>query len=120
MSVEVGIGARWVTAVGSVAHPGASLPLPPIEADLDILLMGVHEGELRQQLRLIPRDDDEASFHGANPQDGPRGITHAPPAMGEGTLRQNVKRGKDKPTMPTDPHRPHCCPVGEGVHRASD
>ena len=61
--LEVSIGARWVTAVGSIAHPGQGLPLPSIEADLDIRLMGVHEGQLRPQLRLIPRDDDETRKH---------------------------------------------------------
>jgi hypothetical protein len=38
--------------------------------------MGVHEGQLRQQFRLIPRDDDEAPFHGVGPHLGPRGTTH--------------------------------------------
>lgn len=45
--LEVSVGARWETTVGSVAHPGAEFPLPSIKADLDPRLMGVHESELR-------------------------------------------------------------------------
>ena len=118
--LEVSIGARWGPTVASVALPGPGLPLPAIEADLDTRLMGVHEGQLRQQFRLIPRDDDEAPFHGVGPHLGPRGTTHTSPALGGRTLRQHVTRGKHKTTIPTDPGRPNCCSGGEGVHRASD
>ena len=112
--LEVSIGVRWGPAVGLVAHPGAGLPLPSIEADLDIFLMGVHEGQLRQQLRLIPRDDDETPFHGAGPHDGPGGTAKAPPAFAWGTVRQDVKRGKDKPTMPTVPFGLMAAPLAQG------
>ena len=68
--LEVSIGVRWGPAVGLVAHPGAGLPLPSIEADLDIRLMGVRKGQSRPQLRLIPRDDDETRRHRAGPPTG--------------------------------------------------
>ncbi len=60
MFVEVRLGARCETAVWSVAVPDPGVRLPSIEADLDLRLMGVHKGQLRQQVRLIPRDDYEA------------------------------------------------------------
>jgi len=112
--LEVSIGARWGPTVASVALPGPGLSLSAIEADLDTRLMGVHEGQLRQQFRLIPRDDDEAPFHGAGPHDGPGGTASAPPAFAWGTVRQDVKRGKDKPTMPTVPFGLMAAPLAQG------
>ena len=61
--LEVSIGVRWGPAVGSVAHPGQGLPLPSIEADFDVRLMGIDGGQSRPQFRLIPRDDDETRKH---------------------------------------------------------
>jgi len=111
---QVRIGARGGPAVEVLAVPGPGLPLPAIKADLDIRLLGVQEGQLRQQVRLIPRDDDEAPFHGAGPHDGPGGTASAPPAFAWGTVRQDVKRGKDKPTMPTVPFGLMAAPLAQG------
>jgi len=111
---QVRVGARWRPAVGLVAVPGPGLPLPAIKADLDPRFMGVQEGQARQELRLIPRDDDETPFHGAGPHDGPGGTAKAPPAFAWGTVRQDVKRGKDKPTMPTVPFGLMAAPLAQG------
>ncbi len=87
MAVEIRIGARRDAAVG---------------ADLDARLVCVQEGQLRQPLRLVPRDDDEAPLHPVGPPEHPTGMAHAPPPWGGRTVRQDVERGNDKSTFPTE------------------
>jgi len=46
--------------------------------------------------------------------DGSGGTAHAPPAFAWGTVRQDVTRGKDPPTMPTVPVGRMAAPVATG------
>ena len=78
MVFQVSNGGRWGPTVGLVAVPGPRLPVPAIETDLDTRLMGVQEGQSRQEFRLIPRDDDKAPLHTPGPRSRGRGREREP------------------------------------------
>jgi hypothetical protein len=61
------MGARWGPAIGSAPHPSPGVRVPPIEENLQPLLIAVEGGQSLEQLRLIARDDDETARHVAGP-----------------------------------------------------
>ena len=60
--------ARWGPAVGFASHPSPGVPVPPIEENLQPLLIAVEGGQSLEQRRLIARDDDETARHVPGPQ----------------------------------------------------
>jgi hypothetical protein len=60
-----------IGAVGLVGEPHAPLTFPPIEDDSDLGLARELTGQVREQIRLLPRNDEQVSRHGAILYDRP-------------------------------------------------
>lgn len=97
------MGARWGPAVGSASHRGLGVPVPPVEEDLDPLLIAVEGGQSLEQPRLITRDDDETARHVVGPPSSEREAGNALATFKLRTIRRFVRRGKHKMHPPTDP-----------------
>jgi hypothetical protein len=96
MLMEVGMGARWGPAIGSAPHPSPGVPVPPIEENLQPLLIAVEGGQSLEKLRLIARDDDETARHVAGPPSCEREAGNALTTFRCVTVRRFVRRGKHK------------------------
>ena len=103
MRAEVSLGARRGPALGAARARDPGVPAPPIEEDVDPLLLLVEGGQSLDQLRLITRDNDETARHVAGPPRCGREAGNAPATFKLATIRQFVKRGKEKMNPPTNP-----------------
>jgi len=130
--LEVSVGAWWGTAVSRFPPPVPGPPVSPIETDFNRALVAVDRGQGRQQLRLIPRHDDETRKHGSGPRhpgvqerrqcdSGPQIL--APYASPEGRASTNdANDDTDGPAARPDrlPASERVCPAPDGAPTSDD